>query len=1015
MAEEKKVLVDIEINSEDIKKARDAMSSSAKEAALLTLELNKLKEEQKKNNAEAKAGAISATELASRQAGLKLQMTETSKALAASNKDYVNNKIVVDAAKGSNDQLKARLSLLTKEYNAMSEEQKVNTESGKQLGATVEALSSKLKVNEGAVGNNTRNVGNYTESIKEAYRQMEIEKETLQELNNELKKSSETVEEGSKDWVIYNKEIAKNEVSINKLSQSMGEVDDEIESTKAITNALSLDFKSLAEQSANAGGANKLLSTTFTGVVSGLKSATIASLKFIMTPIGAVIAGIALAVGTVVGVFKLFSESLNRTEDGAAALSGVMNVFKGIMSGVLKTVEPIALFLVEGLANGFEKLGEVVETVSKGIEKALRFIGMEAAANGLNTITTNIEETSSATAKLGKAEAELNKIKREQGKIQLEFQNRAEKQRQIRDDESKSIKERMQANRDLGVVLTEQSSVETALAQRSLEIANLRIKAEGDSSENLDRKAEAELKLLEIEERINSQRSEQMTNENSLIRDGVALAKEANATRIAILKEKEEATKEEEEATKEAAAALIKSFEDQRALIDEAAELEKNTAIISIESAEERAEKIAFIEREALQAKLMSIDDETAAYTASADMVGAVDEEKYAKQLALRAKFEAELAEANTAARAQEFNDKIAALSLDEQLEMEAAEFSIDNERDLAARKGQIALGYLTQKLELMRAQAEADDLLTENEIKNLQLVENEIKRIQGGIQENLDNPDAPNVADMLGLTDNEFERMNAGLELASQAIQTLQGILTSAANVRLDEIDFQSSREIQAIEESEASEESKAAQIKSIESKAAQDKYKIELEQFKTSKALSITLAIISTAQAIIAQMGNPVPFAGIGLSILAGLTGAAQVAIIASSKPPSPPKFARGGYVSGAGTDTSDSIDAKLSTGESVNNARTTKMFGREISAMNAAGGGVDWFKNTNASGNRFAQGGIVSPTFAARQTTQVAGLSRNDLAEVIAQMPAPIVTVSDINRVQGQVATVSQSADL
>ncbi len=143
--EAKKVLVDIEINSEDIKKARDAMSSSAKEAALLTLELNKLKEEQKKNNAEAKAGAISATELASRQAGLKLQMTETSKALAASNKDYVNNKIVVDAAKGSNDQLKARLSLLTKEYNSMSEEQKLNTKEGKQLGATVDALTTKLK------------------------------------------------------------------------------------------------------------------------------------------------------------------------------------------------------------------------------------------------------------------------------------------------------------------------------------------------------------------------------------------------------------------------------------------------------------------------------------------------------------------------------------------------------------------------------------------------------------------------------------------------------------------------------------------------------------------------------------------------------------------------------------------------------------------------------------------------------------------------------------------------------
>ena len=47
MAEEKKVLVDIEINSEDIKKAQVAMSASAKEAALLTAKLNELKEEQK--------------------------------------------------------------------------------------------------------------------------------------------------------------------------------------------------------------------------------------------------------------------------------------------------------------------------------------------------------------------------------------------------------------------------------------------------------------------------------------------------------------------------------------------------------------------------------------------------------------------------------------------------------------------------------------------------------------------------------------------------------------------------------------------------------------------------------------------------------------------------------------------------------------------------------------------------------------------------------------------------------
>ncbi len=278
-----------------------------------------------------------------------------------------------------------------------------------------------------------------------------------------------------------------------------------------------------------------------------------------------------------------------------------------------------------------------------------------------------------------------------------------------------------------------------------------------------------------------------------------------------------------------------------------------------------------------------------------------------------------------------------------------------------------------------------------------------------------------PSLAEALGLTDDELA---AAIGVAQAIASTITGVLDIAMQAnqqRIDGIDRLANAEIEAIENSTLSEEAKSAKIKQIEQKAAQDKYKIELKQFKISQALQVTNAIIGTAQAAIAAYSSAaaVPIAGIALApLMAGIAagfGALQIGMILAQKPPAAPKFAKGGYVSGAGTETSDSIDARLSNGESVNNARTTRMFGREISAMNAAGGGVDWFKNTNASGNRFAQGGIVSPTFAARQTTQVAGLSRNDLAEVIAQMPAPIVTVSDINRVQGQVATVSQSADL
>ena len=921
MAEEKKILVDIEINSEDIKKANDAMASSAKSAALLTLELNKLKAEQQANAKAAKDGAISATELASRQAGLKLKMTETSKALAATNKDYANNKIVVDAAKGSNEQLRARLSILTKEYNGLSKEQRQNSKEGEQMGANIKALSDKLKANEKAVGDNRRNVGNYKDQLKEA---------------------------------------------------------------------------AIASGSFGSG---------LVGMASGLKSATLASLKFLATPLGAVIGVIGLAIGLVVGGFKLMTASLNRTEDGAAALTGVMNVFKGVMSGVLTVVEPIALFLVEGLADGFEALGKMVESSSKQIQKALKFLGLNDAANGLANVTATIKDTSSATAQLAKAEAELNKIQRQQGIIQLEFQTRAEKQRQIRDDESKSLKERIQANKDLGDVLTEQSDAEMKLANRVLEIAKLRIKANGEGTEELDKLAEAQLKIREIEERVNSQRSEQMTNENSLRRDGVALVKEANDKKI-------KAIKELSDKEKEAESELIKRFEDQRALIDEAANIEKNNAIISIDNAEERAEAIAFIDREALNAKLMSLDDETAAYTASADMVGAVDEVKYAKQLAQRAAFEAELAETDRAARAEEFTNKIEALALDEQLETEAAELSITNTEDLEKARAEIALKFLGVKLELMTKLAEADGILTDEELKNLQLVENAIARIQGKLTNTDENP---TLADMIGLSEDDVADIQLGLTVVSGLLSSIQSAIAAGAENRIKEIDETSAAEIAAVEASAVSEDDKAKKIKAINKKAAQDKFKIELEQFKVAKALSVALAIANTATAVMAQLSNPTPYVGFVLAALAAVTGGIQIGIASSQKPPSPPKFASGGFVSGPGTGTSDSIDAKLSNGESVNNAKTTKMFGREISAMNAAGGGVDWYKGQGGTSNRFADGGIVSPTFAARQTATSASMTKADFANALADMPQPVVRVTEINDVQGRVVAVTESTNL
>lgn len=190
---EKTIVVDIDIKAEDIRAANDAMAQAAKSSAMLTVELNKLKEDQKQNNKLYKEGAISATELAARQAGLKLKMTEVSKQLSQSNKEYATNKTVVDAATGSNEQLRARLSLLTKQYNGLSKEQRENSKTGKQMEATIKTITDKLKANEKAVGDNRRNVGNYEEALKGVAGQINVMGVNLGGLANQLKTYKEGV------------------------------------------------------------------------------------------------------------------------------------------------------------------------------------------------------------------------------------------------------------------------------------------------------------------------------------------------------------------------------------------------------------------------------------------------------------------------------------------------------------------------------------------------------------------------------------------------------------------------------------------------------------------------------------------------------------------------------------------------------------------------------------------------------------------------------------------------------
>ena len=109
-------------------------------------------------------------------------------------------------------------------------------------------------------------------------------------------------------------------------------------------------------------------------------------------------------------------------------------------------------------------------------------------------------------------------------------------------------------------------------------------------------------------------------------------------------------------------------------------------------------------------------------------------------------------------------------------------------------------------------------------------------------------------------------------------------------------------------------------------------------------AKAIAIGEIAVQTgvaiAKGVASSAGVPFPanLAAILTTVATVLGNIASATSIVKSA-----KFATGGYVSGPGTATSDSIPAQLSNGESVLNAQATSMFAPILSPLNQMGGGV------------------------------------------------------------------------
>tara|TARA_R110001583_G_scaffold51125_2_gene159398 strand:- start:6230 stop:8818 length:2589 start_codon:yes stop_codon:yes gene_type:complete len=226
---------------------------------------------------------------------------------------------------------------------------------------------------------------------------------------------------------------------------------------------------------------------------------------------------------------------------GIGLFLGLLSQLTGLFQSNQKTADTFQRIMLK-LQPVFDAVGKVIEVVATVLEKLIDlFTGAIGWIGKLIGVTDGATSSSDNFANsLVEQRKQVKLLEAELAGLQLQYQKEAELMRQIRDDESLSMEERIKANFELGKVLEEQLRHERSIAEQSLSLAEMELSINKD---NLDLQVlviDAKTKLAEIDERITGQRSEQLTNLNSLNRESEAKAKEAAAQRQEQLKKEAE-------------------------------------------------------------------------------------------------------------------------------------------------------------------------------------------------------------------------------------------------------------------------------------------------------------------------------------------------------------------------------------------------------------------------------------------------------------------------------------------
>lgn len=839
-----------------------------------------------------KAGEITTEEYDKAMAASKIAIGQLRNEQGALTKQVQQSVKAQNACEDSLVQLRARLSNLTAEYDALSGEMRKG-EVGKALQDEINAVTDQLKGAEEDTQRYYRNVGNYENSVRAA----------LAGMNEEIKKAQDAYDEAVKEQGEMSDAAQDAKEKLDGLKNVM---DFTTQTTnKLYSSILPFGDKVLPLLSNGLSGTKQ----AFALAAQGAQLLSKQLVALMANPIVAFLALVAAAIATLVKGIQSSEENMNRFNIILApvkkALAGVQVVVETLCSGILKLAEgagwlagkflEIANVATGGLFDG------VIESANEAIELQEREIKLA-------------KDQRTLTVKEAKDQLEISRLKKlATDESNKDYQTRAKQAREAADLEMGLAAERKR------------------LAQEEYEIFKARSEWAGNTAEDYDKLAQLEAAMY-MAERDYYEKTKELQGQINAIEQKAADEKKAAA----------------EKAVETAKDAASKETEAIRAAEDAMLELVKDGAAKQRQQTENQyARDIADLKKKLKEEKNLT----STAKDAIRETIAAKEQ---AKEKAL-AEIDRQASSDAIARKQEEIDLMLAAVKegSDAEYQLKLQQNQMAYEADCAKAEQEIADAEELQRRKLLLQQkydAEADALSAERDAK---LVEDEKLAVQNRFTERMMAAENNLLEQAQIELEQREEALNNLHQMESESDEAFYARSLEAQQAynnskkKVTNIENQITQSKLEVTEAVFGGISDAFEALGENNKTFAKLSKVlALAEIaiNTGKALA---AGIAQSQSV-PFPANIAAIAATVTTITAGIVSA--IATVKSAK------FAKGGRVdadefyhadggriTGAGTGTSDSIPAMLSNGEFVMTAAATRLFEPMLTAMNNIGRGV------------------------------------------------------------------------